>query len=105
MKLNDEQLKIKEFLINAMPTYLEIDEILLNKTAVAVFHLNNMNDKLNDNAYCCYEDRQFMASRDKFVKEVEQCLKQLDITPQQRNRSDKETAKTTDVLSDILGDI
>lgn len=105
MKLTEQQQQIKDFLIKAMPTHLDIDEILLDKTAVAVFHLNNMNDRLNKNPYCCYEDRQFMASRDKFVKEVEMCLKQLDITPQQRNKSDKEITKTTDVLSDILGDI
>lgn len=105
MKLNTEQSQIKDFLITSMPTHLDIDEILLDKTAVAVYHLNKMNERLNENPYCCYEDRQFMASRDKFVKEVEMCLKQLDITPQQRNKSDKETAKTTDVLTDILGDI
>lgn len=95
VRLNDEQLKRKQWIIERMADYKEIDEPLVESLAFAIDRLEYMDERINT-LPAMLDDRQFMASRDKFVKQVESGLKMLDITPQARNKKDAETAKTVE---------
>ena len=95
VRLNDKQLKRKQWIIERMVDYNEIDEPLVESLAFAIDRLEYMDERLNE-LPAMLDDRQFMASRDKFVKQVESGLKMLDITPQARNKKEIETAKTVE---------
>lgn len=95
VRLNDEQLKRKQWIIERMVDYKEIDEPLVESLAFAIDRLEYMDERINT-LPAMLDDRQFMASRDKFVKQVESGLKMLDITPQARNKKEAETAKTVE---------
>lgn len=87
-----------------MNDYQEIDEPLVDALAFAIDQLEFMDAQINE-VKSLLESRQFMANRDKFVKQVESGLKMLDITPQARNKAKLETAKTTDPLVELLGEM
>lgn len=87
-----------------MNDYQEIDEPLVDALAFAIDQLEFMDAQINE-VKSLLESRQFMANRDKFVKQVESGLKMLDITPQARNKAKIETAKTTDPLVELLGEM
>lgn len=91
VRLNEEQLKRKQWIIERMVDYKEIDEPLVEALAFAIDKLEYMDERINT-LPAMLDDRQFMASRDKFVKQVENGLKMLDITPQARNKKEAETA-------------
>lgn len=95
VRLNDEQLKRKQWIIERMVDYKEIDEPLVESLAFAIDRLEYMDERINT-LPAMLDDRQFMASRDKFVKQVESGLKMLDITPQARNKKEADTAKTVE---------
>ena len=95
VRLNDKQLKREQWIIERMVDYNEIDEPLVESLAFAIDRLEYMDERLNE-LPAMLDDRQFMASRDKFVKQVESGLKMLDITPQARNKKEVETAKTVE---------
>lgn len=92
VRLNDTQLKRKQWLIERMDDYKEIDEPLVEALAFAIDRLEYMDERINT-LPAVLDDRQFMASRDKFVKQVENGLKMLDITPQARNKKEVESVK------------
>lgn len=92
VRLNDIQLKRKQWLIERMDDYKEIDEPLVEALAFAIDRLEYMDERINT-LPAVLDDRQFMASRDKFVKQVENGLKMLDITPQARNKKETESIK------------
>lgn len=92
VRLNDIQLKRKQWLIERMDDYKEIDEPLVEALAFAIDRLEYMDERINT-LPAVLDDRQFMASRDKFVKQVENGLKMLDITPQARNKKEAESIK------------
>ncbi len=63
-----------------------------------------MDSQIND-VQALLSDKVFMSSRDKFVKQVENGLKMLDITPQARNKAKIEAVKEVDPLTELLGDM
>ena len=87
-----------------MNDYQEIDEPLVDALAFAIDQLEFMDAQINE-VKSLLESRQFMANRDKFVRQVESGLKMLDITPQARNKAKIETAKTVDPLVELLGEM
>lgn len=104
IRLTDEQVKKRDWLIEQMDDFKEIDLPLVESLAFAIDKLEYMDERLNT-LPAMLDDRQFMASRDKFVKQVENGLKMLDITPQARARKQLETVKEVDPLTELLGDI
>lgn len=104
VRLTDEQIKKRDWLIEQMSDYTEIDKPLVDSLAFAIDMLEYMDERLNT-LPAMLDDRQFMSSRDKFVKQVESGLKMLDITPQARNRAKMEAVKEADPLTELLGDL
>ena len=105
IRLTENQEIKKKWLIEQMgDSYKAIDEPLIDSLAFAIDKLEFMDSQIND-VPSLLSDRVFMASRDKFVKQVESGLKMLDITPQARNKAKIETAKTVDPLTELLGDM
>lgn len=105
VRLNDKQIEKRDWIIEQMgDTFKTIDMPLVEALAFAIDKLEYMDERINT-LPSVLDDRQFMASRDKFVKQVENGLKMLDITPQARNKANIETAKTVDPLTELLGDM
>lgn len=104
IRLTEQQEKRKQWLIERMNDYQEIDEPLVDALAFAIDQLEFMDAQINE-VKSLLESRQFMANRDKFVKQVESGLKMLDITPQARNKAKIETAKIADPLVELLGEM
>lgn len=105
VRLNEKQIEKRDWLIEQMgDTFKQIDLPLVESLAFAIDKLEYMDERINT-LPSVLDDRQFMASRDKFVKQVENGLKMLDITPQARNKAKIETAKTVDPLTELLGDM
>lgn len=105
VRLNDKQIEKRDWIIEQMgDTFKTIDIPLVEALAFAIDKLEYMDERINT-LPSVLDDRQFMASRDKFVKQVENGLKMLDITPQARNKANIETAKTVDPLTELLGDM
>ena len=101
---NEEQQKIFNEIIENMTGLIDSDYDFIVNFAYALEKLRWANRKLNDND-ALFGDRMFMSSRDKCVKEVDSCLKHLDITPQARNKAKAETVKMQDPLTDLLSDV
>lgn len=105
VRLNDKQLEKRDWIIEQMgDTFKTIDMPLVEALAFAIDKLEFMDERINT-LPAVLDDRQFMASRDKFVKQVENGLKMLDITPQARNKANAEaitTANNTDPLEALL---
>lgn len=96
IRLTKEQILKRDWLIEQMGnSFREIDLPLLESLAFAIDRLEYMDGRLND-VNSLLSDKVFMASRDKFVKQVENGLKMLDITPQARNKKEAETAKAVE---------
>nr|DAG43655.1 MAG TPA: hypothetical protein [Caudoviricetes sp.] len=103
-RLTDEQIKKRDWIIEQMSDFKEIDLPLVESLAFAIDTLEYMDERLNT-IPAMLDDRQFMSSRDKFVKQVENGLKMLDITPQARNKAKIEMVKEIDPLTELLGDL
>lgn len=105
VRLNDKQIEKRDWIIEQMgDTFKTIDMPLVEALAFAIDKLEFMDERINT-LPAVLDDRQFMASRDKFVKQVENGLKMLDITPQARNKANAEvitTANNTDPLEALL---
>lgn len=105
IRLTENQEIKKKWLIEQMSdNYKEVDEPLIDSVAFAIDTLEFMDSRIND-VTSLLSDKVFMSSRDKLVKQVESGLKMLDITPQARNKTKIETAKTVDPLTELLGDM
>lgn len=103
-RLNEQQEKKRDWIIEQMNDYREIDLPLVEALAFAIDRLEYMDERLNT-LPAMLDDRQFMSSRDKFVKQVENGLKMLDITPQARNKAKAEAVVSVDPLTELLGDM
>lgn len=105
VRLNEKQIEKRDWIIEQMgDTFKQIDMPLVEALAFAIDKLEFMDERINT-LPAVLDDRQFMASRDKFVKQVENGLKMLDITPQARNKANAEaiaTANNTDPLEVLL---
>ena len=105
VRLNEKQIDKRDWIIEQMgDTFKQIDMPLVEALAFAIDKLEFMDERINT-LPAVLDDRQFMASRDKFVKQVENGLKMLDITPQARNKANAEaiaTANNTDPLEALL---
>jgi hypothetical protein len=105
VRLNEKQIEKRDWIIEQMgDTFKQIDMPLVEALAFAIDKLEFMDERINT-LPAVLDDRQFMASRDKFVKQVENGLKMLDITPQARNKVNAEaiaTANNTDPLEALL---
>lgn len=105
VRLNEKQIEKRDWIIEQMgDTFKQIDMPLVEALAFAIDKLEFMDERINT-LPSVLDDRQFMASRDKFVKQVENGLKMLDITPQARNKANAEaiaTANNTDPLEALL---
>lgn len=104
VRLNEQQAKKRDWIIEQMNDYREIDLPLIEALAFAIDRLEYMDERLNT-LPAMLDDRQFMASRDKFVKQVENGLKMLDITPQARNKAKADAVASVDPLTELLGDM
>lgn len=104
IRLTDEQIKKRDWLIEQMSDFKEIDLPLVEALAFAIDKLEFMDSQIND-VQSLLSDKVFMSSRDKFVKQVENGLKMLDITPQARNKAKTEAVKEADPLTELLGDL
>lgn len=101
---NEEQQEIFHSLVNGIEGLIDTDYALLCNTAYAIEKVRYFNRKLNTEKQLM-GDRTFMSSRSKFIAEVENNLKALDITPQARNKAKVKTVKVSDPLVDLLGDV
>lgn len=105
VRLNEKQIEKRDWIIEQMgDTFKQIDMPLVEALAFAIDKLEYMDERINT-LPAVLDDRQFMASRDKFVKQVENGLKMLDITPQARNKANAEaiaTANNSDPLEALL---
>lgn len=105
VRLNEKQIEKRDWIIKQMgDTFKQIDMPLVEALAFAIDKLEYMDERINT-LPAVLDDRQFMASRDKFVKQVENGLKMLDITPQARNKANAEaiaTANNSDPLEALL---
>lgn len=104
IRLTDKQIKKRDWLIEQMIDFKEIDLPLVEALAFAIDKLEFMDSQIND-VQSLLSDKVFMSSRDKFVKQVENGLKMLDITPQARNKAKAEAVKEADPLTELLGDL
>ena len=105
IRLTEKQENKKRWLIEQMgDNYKPIDEELVDALAFACDQLARMDATLNA-VPAMLQDKIFMSSRDKFVKQFESGLKMLDITPQARNKAKVEMAKSADPLTELLGDL
>lgn len=104
IRLTDEQIKKRDWLIEQMDDFKEIDLPLVESLAFAIDKLEFMDSQIND-IQSLLSDKVFMSSRDKFVKQVSDGLKMLDITPQARAKKQAEVVKETDPLVELLGDM
>lgn len=94
VRLNEKQIEKRDWIIEQMgDTFKQIDTPLVESLAFAIDKLEYMDERINT-LPAVLDDRQFMASRDKFVKQVENGLKMLDITPQARNKANAEAIAT-----------
>lgn len=105
VRLNEKQIEKRDWIIEQMgDTFKQIDMPLVEALAFAIDKLEYMDERINT-LPAVLDDRQFMASRDKFVKQVENGLKMLDITPQARNKANAEaiaTVNNSDPLEALL---
>lgn len=105
VRLNEKQIEKRDWIIEQMgDTFKTIDTPLVEALAFAIDKLEYMDERINT-LPAVLDDRQFMASRDKFVKQVENSLKMLDITPQARNKANEEavtTANNSDPLEALI---
>lgn len=104
IRLTEEQIKKRNWLIEQMSDFKEIDLPLVESLAFAIDKLEFMDSQIND-VQALLSDKVFMSSRDKFVKQIENGLKMLDITPQARNKAKIEAVKEVDPLTELLGDL
>lgn len=104
IRLTKDQIKKRNWLIEQMSDFKEIDLPLVESLAFAIDKLEFMDSQIND-VQALLSDKVFMSSRDKFVKQVENGLKMLDITPQARNKAKIEAVKEVDPLTELLGDL
>lgn len=104
-RLTEQQEKKKNWLIEQMgDSYKVIDLPLIESLAFAIDRLEFMDSQIND-VNSLLSDKVFMSSREKFVKQVENGLRMLDITPQARNKAKLESVKDSDPLLELLGDM
>ncbi len=104
IRLTKDQIHKRNWLIEQMSDFKEIDLPLVESLAFAIDKLEFMDSQIND-VQALLSDKVFMSSRDKFVKQVENGLKMLDITPQARNKAKIEAVKEVDPLTELLGDL
>lgn len=103
IRLTEQQKKRKDWIIRQMgDNYQAIDEPLIDSLAFAIDKLEFMDSQIND-IPAMLSDKIFMSSRSKFVGQVENGLKMLDITPQARNKAKEEVTKNADPLVELLG--
>lgn len=105
VRLTKEQINKRNWLIEQLgDKFKEIDLPLVESLAFAIDRLEYMDSQIND-INSLLSDKVYMASRAKFVTQVENGLKMLDITPQARNKANSEaiaTANNTDPLEALL---
>ena len=81
--------------------YKPIDDPLIESLAFAIDKLEFMDSQIND-IPAMLSDKVFMSSRDKMVKQFENAVKLLDLSPQARNKAKVETAQSIDPLTELL---
>lgn len=105
IRLTDEQINKKNWLIEQMgDNFKDIDLPLVEALAFAIDRVEFMDSQIND-LPVLLSDKVFMSSRDKFVRQFENGLKMLDITPQARAKKQAEVVKEVDPLTELIGDM
>ena len=105
IRLTDEQINKKNWLIEQMgDNFKDIDLPLVEALAFAINRVEFMDSQIND-IPALLSDKVFMSSRDKFVRQFENGLKMLDITPQARAKKQAEVVKEVDPLTELIGDM
>lgn len=102
VRLTDEQIKKRDWLISQMgDNFKDIDTPLVESLAFAWDRLEYMDERLNT-LPSMFDDRQFMASRDKITKQFENGLKLLNITPQAREKVNNDAPKEVEEKDPLL---
>lgn len=105
IRLTEEQINKKNWLIEQMgDNFKDIDLPLVEALAFAIDRVEFMDSQIND-IPALLSDKVFMSSRDKFVRQFENGLKMLDITPQARAKKQAEVVKDVDPLTELIGDM
>lgn len=105
VRLTEEQINKKNWLIEQMgDNFKDIDLPIIENLAFALDRLEFMDSQIND-IPALLSDKVYMASREKILKQVNECYKMLDITPQARAKKQAEVVKETDPLVELLGDM
>lgn len=105
IRLTEEQINKKNWLIEQMgDNFKDIDLPLVEALAFAINRVEFMDSQIND-IPALLSDKVFMSSRDKFVRQFENGLKMLDITPQARAKKQAEAVKEVDPLTELIGDM
>lgn len=104
VRLTKEQIKKRDWLIEQMSDFKEIDLPLVESLAFAIDKLEFMDSQIND-IPSLLSDRTYMATRSKITTQIENGYKMLDITPQARNKAKIEAVKEVDPLTELLGDL
>lgn len=98
VRLTDEQIKKRDWLIEQMGDNLtDIDRPIIDSLAFALDRLEYMDERLNT-VPSMLSDKVFMSSREKLIKQVNDCYKMLGLTKNQR----KAVAEDVDELDGIL---
>lgn len=106
VRLTEDQQEKKEWLLTQMgDNFKPIDLPIIENLAFALDRLEFMDSQLND-IPSLLSDKVYMASREKILKQVNECYKMLDITPQARAKKQAEVVKEaeTDPLLSLLGE-
>lgn len=105
IRLTEEQINKKNWLIEQMgDNFKDIDLPLVEALAFAIDRVEFMDSQIND-IPALLSDKVFMSSRDKFVRQFENGLKMLNITPQARAKKQAEVVKEVDPLTELIGDM
>lgn len=105
LRLTETQEAKKEWLLQQMgDTYKPIDLPIIENLAFAIDRLEFMDSQLN-NIPSLLSDKVYMSSREKMLKQVNECYKMLDITPQARAKKQAEAVKEVDPLTELIGDM
>ena len=103
LRLTKEQIIRRNWIIEQMNDFKDIDLPIVESLAFALDRLEYMDSRLND-VPSLLSDKVYMSSREKILKQVHDSYKMLDITAQARNKVNTEpnTATNADPLEALL---
>lgn len=101
IRLTKEQINKRNWLIDQIPDFKEVDLPIIEALAFALDRLEYMDCRIND-IPSLLSDKVFMSSREKILKQVNDSYKMLDITPQARAKVNNDTPKEVEEKDPLL---